>query len=103
MLDNGVPDLCTRLLRLCAELRTIGSPIRRIGTSVGDGSGSIAERRDVHQRGDAHEHVIQMQPGPVQADRASHCYFVALVSITRPVGIWPSLGCTVTGTTVASR
>jgi hypothetical protein len=53
MLDNGVPDLCTRLLRLCAELRTIGSPISRIGTSVGDGSGSVAERRDVHQRGDA--------------------------------------------------
>ena len=65
MLDNGVPDLCTRLLRLCAELRTIGSPILRIGTSVGDGSGSIAERRDVNQRGDAREHVIQTQPGPV--------------------------------------
>ena len=26
--------------------------------------GSLAERRDVHQRGDAYEHVIQMQSGP---------------------------------------
>jgi hypothetical protein len=82
-------------------VRTTTSPIRRIAPRWRMAGGSLAERHDAHQRGDAHAHPCAARPRV--GDRAFHCYFVALVSITPPVGIWPSLGCTVTGTTVASR